>query len=470
MRAATAALAAALALAAGCGGEPAPAPPGSTRAATLVDRDGDGALERGPGEPLRDRTELGGGGRRGATLATFAQITDAHVRDEESPARVPFLDRLGGVFGPAFRPQEALSAQVLAATVRSLNRVHPQAVAVTGDIADNAQVNELALARTLLAGGRARPDSGAPGYAGVQEGGNPDPFYYRPDHDPPRHPGMLGAAQRAFAAPGLDAPWYPALGNHDLLAQGETPPTAAIRAVATGDRLTEALDPGLRPDPGADSAAAVDALIAAGVPGRSRTVAADPRRRLVTPTEAAAMLGRRLRAGRLDYTFDIGRSVRAIVLDSVDRRGGNRGRLTAGQLAWLRAELGRTGDRYVVVFTHNPLEESAGGAAALAALDAAPRVVAVIAGNRHRNAIAPRRQGPYWLIRTASLADFPQQARAFRLLRTSRGVALETWMVDHDGRGLAGISRELAFLDAQGGRPRGLAGRRPDRNVRLHLP
>ena len=48
----------------------------------------------------------------------------------------------------------------------------------------------------------------------------------------------------------------------------------------------------------------------------------------------------------------------------------------------------------------------------------------------------------------------------FRLRETGGGgVALETWMVDHDGRGLAGISRELAFLDAQGGRPQRFAGR-----------
>ena len=53
----------------------------------------------------------------------------------------------------------------------------------------------------------------------------------------------------------------------------------------------------------------------------------------------------------------------------------------------------------------------------------------------------------------------------FRLRATDRGVALETWMVDHDGGGLAGVSRELAYLDAQGGRPQHFAGdpRRPQR-------
>ena len=97
--------------------------------------------------------------------------------------------------------------------------------------------------------------------------------------------------------------------------------------------------------------------------------------------------------------------------------------------------------------------------------------MAAIAGHRHRNAITPRRSGPYWLVETASLADFPQQARFFRLVRTAGGgVALETWMVDHDGAGLAGIARELAFLDAQGGRPRDYPGRREDRNARLRLP
>jgi 3',5'-cyclic AMP phosphodiesterase CpdA len=469
--------------AASCGGgEPrAPSAPASTLEATLVDPDGDGALERGPGEPLRDRTDVGGGGRPGEVLATLAQLTDTHVRDEESPARVPFLDRLGGVFSSTFRPQEALSTQVLAAAVRAVNRLAPDAVMVTGDIVDSNESTEVDQALAVLDGGRVDPDTGAPGYDGVQAADDPDPLFYRPDLDAPRHPGLLEAASRPFRSPGLSAPWYPALGNHDLLVQGETPATPRIDAVATGSRMVVGLDRGLRPSPDVDTAAAVDALLAEGAPGRSLQVPADPERRHLAPDELITRLaGRagapgpvRAAAGRptLDYAVDLGDEARALVLDTVDRRGGSRGLLRPAQLEWLRAELRRASGRAVLVFSHNPLDNTDGGESALAALDATPGVVAVIAGNSHRNRIRPRSTGAggYWQISTSSLADHPQQARALRLRRAPGGYALETWMLDHDGRGPAGVARELAFLDAQGGRPQGFAGERSDRNARLFV-
>jgi hypothetical protein len=100
-------------------------------------------------------------------------------------------------------------------------------------------------------------------------------------------------------------------------------------------------------------------------------------------------------------------------------------------------------------------------------------VLAAIAGHTHRNRIVARRtaRGGLWLLTTAALADFPQQARMLRVRETAGGGAvLETWMLDTAPDPLADTARGLAYLDAQGGRPDGNAGRRIDRNVRLFIP
>jgi 3',5'-cyclic AMP phosphodiesterase CpdA len=445
------------ALLAACGGDQRAAGTsvgGSTLDATYIDADGDGFLERGPGEPMVDR---GPTARLGRTLATFAQLTDTHVRDEESPARVPFLDRTGPPFTSTFRPQEAFSTQTLDAAVRAVNREHPQAVFITGDITDNAQRNELTMALDTLDGKTVHPDSGKPGYDGVQDADSADPFYYRPDHDAPTHPGAIEQAQRSFKATGLKAPWYPLVGNHDVLAQGEVPPTPAIDAFATGDRLVPSLDPNLRPPTReVDAKAAVAAVLSGQIPLDTVHTPPDQDRVMNAPGEAERRLGH----PDMDYAVDLGTRVRAVLIDTVNRDGSSQARIDAGQIEWLNTQLDT--NRWVVVFSHNPLTDQA-----LHVLDAHANVVAGIAGNSHKNRITQR--GRYWQISTSSLADFPEQARMFRLRQTDDGVALETWMVDHDGKGLAGISRELAFLDAQGGRPQHFAGKPADRNARLFL-
>jgi 3',5'-cyclic AMP phosphodiesterase CpdA len=450
------------------------AAPGETPKQTFRDRNGDGVLERAGGEPLVNRTELAPRARVVSRVALFAQLTDAHVVDEESPARLELLDRRGPPFTSAFRPQEALSGRVLAAAVESLNALKPQAVVVTGDLIDNAQRNELDEALAILRGGRVDPNSGAPGYQGVQAASDPDPYYYRPDVDPPRHPGLLARAGRPFQSPGLQAPWYPVVGNHDLLLQGNLAPSARTNAIATGDRKILALSSaalravrGLRLTP-----AVVARLLQYGLPGASVRVPADPRRRELAPAEALAALRRASgHGGRrplLDYAFDIG-GMRGIVLDTIRRGGGATGLVRPAQLRWLAAQLRAAGARPVVVFTHSRLRSSAGGAAALALLDHDPQVVAAVNGDTHRNDIRP--YGHFWLIGTSSLADYPQQARAFELERTvDGGLVLQTWMVDHDSSNRdAAISRQLAYLDFQGGRVQGLAGTRADRNARLYV-
>jgi len=500
------------AAAAGCGdgdGDRPPTRDGSTLRATWADRDGDGTLERGPGEPLRDRTELGRRERPGRELARFALVTDVHVRDEESPARVAFLDRLGRPFSSAFRPQEALTAQVFAGALRSLAALRPQVVLQAGDLIDNAQSNELDQALAILRGGRVRPDSGARGYDGIQAAGNPDPFYYRPDVDPPLRRGLLERAQRPFRSPGAGRRWLPALGNHDLLTAGEVPATPRIGSLAVGGETVADVDPrealegvdARSPDP-----ALIDRLLRAGLPGRTVRVPADAGRRPLRPGEAAARLARAAcvtpAGGRLDYVADVGADLRIVVLDTETERAGALARaggagsargdgdpadgdatgdladgeagrrrapaaaLVPPQSAWLERQLRAAAGRWVVVLSHRPL-----GDAALDLLTRHPRVVASLAGDTHDHAVGPRAgagQPGLWRVTTGSLADFPQQARAFRLRATpSGGVALETWVVDHTGGALADTARALAYLDAQGGRPERSGGRALDRNVRL---
>jgi 3',5'-cyclic AMP phosphodiesterase CpdA len=474
----------------GAGDERAAAASGSTRRSTWRDTVGDGQLRVAPGEVMLTRSELGAPSRDGPVLATLAHVTDAHVLDASSPARVSFLDRLGAPFESTFRPQEALTAQVLAGVARAVRALSPDAVIQGGDLIDNDQNNELVHGLAALHGGVVHPGSGRRGYDGVQLRSDTDPFYYRPAVDAPVYPALLSDAVRRFRSPGVGAPVLPVLGDHDALVAGTVVPTALTRALAVGDRalwdLPQGLDvpAGLRarstgspdgpPDPGV-----VDALLREALRGPTVPVPADPGRRQLSFAESVSRLvtagGRGVGAApgpRLDYTVDIGAAVRVVVLDLVRRGGGSGGQVDASQPAWLARQLQAAGDRWVVVVTHQPLLSSQSGENVLAVLDRSPRVIAALNGHTHRNAVTPRRTaaGGYWLIATASLIDFPQQARALQIRATARGgVAIHAWMLDHVGDGaVGGISRQLSYIDAQGGRPQGFAGSARDRNVILY--
>jgi hypothetical protein len=497
-------------LTAACGGSGSGAArTGSTMASTWVDPAGTGSLQPGPGEALIARTELGAARPATGVIATLAHVTDAHVLDASSPARVPFLDRLGAPFESTFRPQETLTAQVLAGATRAIRALRPDAVIQGGDLIDNAQHNELVLALAALRGGAVRPGSGRDGYYGVQLASDPDPFYYRPDLDAPRHRGLLTEAVRPFASPGLGAPIYPVLGDHDILVAGELTPTAQTRALALGDEALWELPPGLTLPPGTSLTAGgspdgppipglVHRFLAEALAGAKVRVPPDRRRIEMAAGEVVGALGGDATGsfvgrgapgslvpsgapgatgslvtratGSLDYHVDVGAELRLIVLDLARRAGGSGGLVRPDQPGWLASQLegALQRGRYVIVVSHQPLAGSEGGEQLLALLDANPHVLAALSGHTHCNTIEPRSH--YWLINTASLIDYPQQARALRVVRTAGGgVAIQTWMLDHTFPGALGtISRELAYLDAQGGRPQGFAGGRLDRNVTLY--
>jgi hypothetical protein len=478
----------------GAGGAPAAARSGSTLLSTWTDPAGDGQLHVGPGERLIDRTDLGRRAEPVAVLATLAHVTDAHVLDASSPARVTFLDRLGPPFESTFRPQEALTAQVLAGAANAVRALRPDLVIQGGDLIDNDQSNELVHALVVLGGGLVQPGSGSDGYYGVQSAFDPDPLYYRPDVDAPQHPGLLRAAVRPFRSRGVGAPWCAVLGDHDALVGGELVPTPETASLAVGDRALWDLPQGLTVPSGARLTTGtgaspdgpprpvlVNELLREALRGPTVRVPPDAARRemafaevldrlrAASPSSPAATSAM---ANTLDYVLDVGQRLRLVILDLVRRAGGSGGLASSGQPAWLEEQLATTTGRWAIVVSHQPIASSVGGDQLQAVIDQAPHVIATLSGHTHRNEVVPQQTstGGYWQVSTAALIDYPQQARALRVVATAGGgVAIQTWMLDHVFPGELGtISRELSFLDAQGGRPGGFAGGRLDRNVVLY--
>ena len=247
----------------------------TTVARTIRDLNQDNLLEFAPGESYKVINASRRFRPPKRSLLNFLQMTDFQIIDEESPGRVEFLDRTQQdprlqPFSAAYRPQEALTAQITEAMVRAvrglaspLTGTRLKFTILTGDNADSQQYNETRWFIDVLDGGKiVNPNSGVPTatcpatpgsiYDGVRDGGNsnaPDDGYYDPDvsgpgtatdgdgysPDPVRNQqetgryvtvrdfaGLFEDANRPFRAVGLGMPWYSAFGNHDALVQGNS--------------------------------------------------------------------------------------------------------------------------------------------------------------------------------------------------------------------------------------------------------
>jgi metallophosphoesterase (TIGR03767 family) len=443
-----------------------------------------------PGEAHLVRTDLGaqaapGRGAVRTPVIAFAQLSDVHVVDAQSPMRLEFVDRLDDpsplpptFFSSAYRPHEMLSGQIADAMAREINAIgsgpvtgEPLALAIqTGDNSDNSQLNEVRWNIQLLNGGQVRVDSGNPlTYEGVADGNTAyyDPGYWHPHGTPagkaddvyrrrygfPVVPGLLDAARRPFQAAGLDMPWYSVFGNHDGLVQGNFPQLFQLSLVSTGALKLMSLPAGLSPAELLNTLMEgdLDSLLKSiALTPAVRPVSADLDRRMLTRNQVVeqhfalggAPYGHGFTAenrakGTAYYTFDQG-VCRFIVLDTVNPNGYSDGSIDSTQFAWLEAVLSQSAGKFVMVFSHhsswtmaNTLVATGGdvdtrvnGTQVLERLLSHPEVVAWINGHTHRNQVVSHTRpegGGLWEINTASHIDWPQQSRLIEITDNQDG-------------------------------------------------
>jgi len=395
------------------------------------------------------------GATNAARLLAFLSISDAHITDKESPCQAIYLGTNDSV-SACYSPVMLYTTQVLDDAVRTanaVNRLLPFDFAISlGDDANGPQYNELRWYIDVMDGKYITPSSGA-------------------------HAGATNIDyQKPFQAAGLDPaiPWYAVLGNHDqfwlgggLVSDFQTAYTNAT-ILKLGDDFMGTID-GTTPYGNIIDAGSVANYVVNGVTN-APTVMPDPNRYGLSSSNwmseffntSSQPVGHGFSQWNITndfvcYSFEPKPNLplKVIVLDDTmtDQNYDPKGQagLDTNQLVWLVNELneGQTNDQLMIIAAHEPIADFdepgstnsvISSTNLLVLLNSYPNLLLWICGHMHQNNITPHpspdTNSPeygFWEVQTASLRDFPQEFRAWEILRnTDNSISILTTDIDPD--------------------------------------